>query len=243
MRFFTWLRERWDALDHSHNFTCDVCGREVFGGERICAACKKTLPYIRRFCPVCGRRVREEGVCAACKQRRPVPDAVRSCFLHEGDAARLVRTFKRGERWLAITFAEELAPILRAFPAADALIPVPMTARALKKRGFDQTLRLAKELSRLTGVPVVQAAVKQRETAAQKSLTRREREKNLAGCFHIRLRKEVRGRAVVIIDDTYTTGATVDELAAALRRAGAAAVYALTVTSVEDKFPFGKKDG
>ncbi len=219
-RVAAWLR----AYGRGHNFTCDICGREVFGGERICAACRAALPVISLGCPVCGRRVGEPGVCAACKQRRPVADMVRSRFVHEGEARRLIWRFKRGEKYLARTLAEEMAPLLRAFPGADALVPVPMTARAKRRRGYDQALALAQELSEQSKIPLVCAVEKRRETAPQKSLTRREREKNLEGCFAVTDRKAVRGKRVVIVDDTYTTGATVDELAAVLRRAGAAAV-------------------
>ena len=241
MKLFARLAAWFKNYERTHNYTCDVCGREVFAGERICERCMRELPFIRTRCPVCGRRVKEEGVCAACKQRRPVVHAARSAMTHDGDAARLVWRFKRGQRYLARTLAQLLLPPLRALPAADALVPVPMTARARRRRGYDQALLLAEELSALSGVPLLCAAEKRKETAQQKSLTRAERAKNLEGCFHVTLRKEVKGKALVIVDDTYTTGATADELAAALLRAGAKAVYAVTVTSVEDKHPFGRK--
>ena len=239
MMFFVRLAERIRAYDRTHNFTCNLCGREVFGGEHICSACRARLFYIDRCCPVCGRRVSEEGICADCKQRRPVADMVRSRFLHEGACERLVLRFKCGERYLAATLAQETAPLLQEFDAVDALVPVPMTARAKRRRGYDQALLLAKEISAISAVPVLCAVTKQRETPEQKGLGRRERETNLAGCFHVTDRKEVKGKRLVIIDDIYTTGATVDELASVLKRAGAAKVYAVTVTSVEDKTPFG----
>ena len=241
MAFFARVLAYLRGYQRTHNFTCDVCGREVFGGERVCEACTRALPFIRTCCPVCGRRVREEGVCAACKQQRPVPHAVRSCFTHEGEAARLVRRFKRGEQYLALTLAQFLQPLVAQFDGADALVPVPMTARARRRRGFDQALLLARELSALTNLPVLCAVQKRRETPQQKALGRAGRRKNLEGCFHVTDRAAVRGKRLLIVDDTYTTGATVDELAAVLLRAGAAEVNAVTVTSVEDKAPFGKK--
>ena len=83
-------------------------------------------------------------------------------------------------------------------------------------------------------------AEKTRETEGQKFLGRKEREENLKGCFHVRDRKSVRGKRVLIVDDTLTTGATANELAGALLRAGAAEVGLITVTSVAKKFPFGE---
>ena len=86
---------------------------------------------------------------------------------------------------------------------------------------------------------VLRAAEKVRDTPAQKTLTRRERADNLKGCFRVADRRGVKGKCILIVDDTYTTGATVDELAAVLLRAGAKEVNAVTVTSVEDKSPYG----
>lgn len=229
--------------DGTINYTCDVCGREVFGGERICAHCRERLPVPRVVCPVCGRRVEEEGVCASCKQRRPVPNMVRSRFVHEGDALRLMLRYKGGERYLAQTFALELLPLLEAFPRPDALVPVPMTARERRRRGFDQARLLAERLSAQSGIPVLCAAEKTRETAQQKTLSRREREKNLEGCFHVGDRAAVRDKTLLIIDDTLTTGATVHALAGVLLRAKAKRVCALTLTGVEQRHPFGVLSG
>ena len=243
MRGLSRLKEAIRAWLHGsareENFTCDVCGREVFGGERICAECEKALPVIRLGCPVCGRRVREAGVCAACKQHRPVPGKVRSRFVYEGDAMRLVWRYKQGERYLAGTLAGQMLPLLGEFPGTQALVPVPMTSRAKRRRGFDQTLLLAERLSERSGIPVLRTAEKVRDTPAQKTLTRRERADNLKGCFRVADRRGVKGKCLLIVDDTYTTGATVDELAAVLLRAGAKEVNAGTVTSVEDKSPYG----
>ena len=149
--------------------------------------------------------------------------------------------FKRGEKYLYRTLAAQLLPLLeREFPRADALTFVPMTERAERKRGYNQARLLAEELSARSGVPFIAPAVKRKETSSQKFLTRADREKNLEHVFHVEDRAAVKGKHIVIVDDTLTTGATVSELGGALKRAGAKEVYALTFTSVENKFPFGK---
>ena len=117
-----------------------------------------------------------------------------------------------------------------------------MTKKAERARGYNQSRLLAEELARRCGLEFLAPAVKQRETKAQKFLGRAERAENLKGCFHIHDRKGVRGRRILLVDDTLTTGATSDELASALLHAGAAAVYLVTVTSVPKKDPFGKKE-
>lgn len=234
-----WLK-RLSERFRSPNFTCDICGREVFDGARICKACLASLPVITLCCPLCGRRVNEAGVCLECKDRRIAAEMCRSVYVYEGEAARLVTRYKDGARYLAGTIASLMLSVLtREFADADALVPVPMTDAARRRRGFDQVRLLAERLSERCGKPVLAAAVKQRETAPQKTLSRREREKNLAGCFHVKERAAVRGKTLLIVDDTLTTGATINALADVLLRAKAKKVYAITLTSVEYRYPFG----
>lgn len=243
MNIFGKIAEMVKVYDDAHNFTCDICGREVFAGERVCVSCKKTLPWNDgKVCPLCGRRVKEEGICLECKYKRLPAERVRAPFRHEGEAARLVVRFKRGRKYLYRACAELMFPLMqKEFPDAEGIVFVPMTKKAEKVRGYNQARLLAMRLGELSGLPVLDAVVKQRETDNQKALTRAEREKNLERCFHVTMRKEVKGKILVIVDDTLTTGATIGELASTLLRAGAKKVYALTVTNVENKAPFGKQ--
>ncbi len=239
MKLLEKLKAGADAYEEENNFTCDVCGREVFLNERICAPCLCTLPFQTTVCPFCGRRVREEGVCLECKAKPLGVRKARSVFSHDGDAARLVIRFKRGEKYLCRTLGDLLLPLVeKEFPDADAVVFVPMTKKAERKRGFNQSRLLAERVAR-EGRELLDVVSKNKESSSQKALTRREREENLVGCFHVFDRKAVRGRHILIVDDILTTGATVSELAGALRRAGAAEVDAVTVTSAENKHPFG----
>ncbi|MDE5548532.1 MAG: ComF family protein, partial [Clostridia bacterium] len=226
MNFFRKLWEKIKKYDDGHNFTCDICGREVFENERVCAQCQRELPWNDGFvCPICGRKVGEEGVCLECKQKPVGVDMARSAFTHEGEAARLVIRFKKGNRYLYRALAELMLPLLqKEFLSVDALTFVPMTARAAKKRGYNQSRLLAEELAARCGKPVLYAAKKRRESKQQKTLGRTEREKNLVGCFHVTDRKAVKGKSILIIDDTFTTGSTVSALSDAFNRAGATSV-------------------
>ncbi len=167
-------------------------------------------------------------------------DKARSPLLHEGEAARIVVREKK-QKYFYRTAAELMFPLLDEF-GPDAFVFVPMTEKAEKKRGYNQSRLIAGELSRRSGIPVLDAVTKLRETGAQKALGRTEREKNLEGCFHVADRKGVKNKNLLIIDDTLTTGSTVSELATVLKRAGAKEVNALTLTSVYDKHPFGIND-
>ena len=242
MNLFRKISEAVRKYDDAYNFTCDICGREVFENERVCAPCKKALPWNNaHFCPFCGRKVGEAGACLECKQKPLGVEKARSAFTHEGEAMRLVLRFKRGEKYLYRTLTELSVSVFeREFPDADAVTFVPMTEKSQKKRGYNQSRLLAEEFARRSGKVFLDAVVKKRETSAQKTLGREEREKNLEGCFSVTDKSAVKGKRVVILDDTLTTGATVSELAAALKKAGAKTVYAFTFTSVTHKNPFGK---
>lgn len=241
MNLIKFLQEKISRYDDENNFTCDNCGKEVFDKKRLCEDCRAELPYnAGKVCPLCGRQVREEGVCLDCKQKPLEVRKARSLFLHEGDAAKLVRLFKSGNKYLYRLFSEELSPLVeREFADADVLTFVPMTKSVQRKRGYNQAYMIAKGLSQRTGKELLSVAEKKRETSDQRELTRREREENMKDVFKVTDRKAVKGRRILIVDDTLTTGATASALAAVLKKAGAEAVYLVTVTSVEKKNPFG----
>ena len=179
----------------------------MFCGERMCSVCARTLPFQRgAICPFCGRKVGEAGACLECKEKPLKTQKARSVFVHEGEAVRFVLRFKRGEKYLAYTGASLMLPLAREeFAHADLLAFVPMTKKA---------------------------AEKVKNTAAQKTLGRREREENLKGSFRITNCENVKGKSVLIVDDTMTTGSTSSELAAVFLKAGAKRADLLTLTSV-----------
>jgi len=231
---FLSAKTKLQEIDGKINFTCDVCGSEVFSDEHICFRCRNSLPYNNGFiCPYCGRRVLEEGACIECKQKPLTVKKARSVFVHSDEAARLVIRYKSGEKYLYKALAEAMLPLIRSEFADDTMIiGVPMTEGAVKKRGYNQSTFLAKELAKRLSLEYGEPAQKTRETEAQKRLNRREREENLKGCFHVKDRKGVRGKRILIVDDTLTTGSTASALADVLLRAGAANVDLVTATSV-----------
>ena len=237
------IKEKIARYDDTHNFTCDNCGGEVFDGRRLCKTCKAELPYNNgHVCPFCGRRVKEPGTCLDCKKKPLQVEKARSLFLYEGDAAMLIRSFKSGKKYLYRTFTEELLPVVeREFSDVDLITYVPMTKRAQRKRGYNQAKLLAEGLAKATGKELLCSVEKKRETADQRELTRTEREENMRNVFTVTDREQVKGKRVLIADDTLTTGATAGALSEALKKAGAAAVYLVTVASVEKQAPFGYK--
>lgn len=216
-------------------FTCHICGVEIFE-DYLCPDCLKAAVFNdRTTCPVCGRRTGKAEVCLECKAHMPAYKRAVSVFVYEGTGGELVVRFKNGKPYMYSYLARLLAEKIAQLPAADGIVFVPMTKRAERARGYNQSRLLADEVSALSGIPVVYGAVeKTEETVAQKGLSRAERMNNLKDCFKADKRK-INGKTLLIIDDVMTTGATLDCLSVALKKAGAAEIYAATVASVEYK--------
>ncbi|MBI4891080.1 MAG: ComF family protein [Acidobacteria bacterium] len=180
------------------------------------------------------RPLNEAGLCRLCAAGVTNFEGAYSCGGYDGAMRDLIHLYKyRRVRPLAAHFGKLMA---RAYPrdqVVDALVPVPMHWRKRLRRGFDQTRALARELSRRTGIPVLRALKKKRHTEAQAGLSRAKRRMNVTGVFQARASVEVRGLHVLLIDDVFTTGATINAAAAALKRAGAARVSVLTLARAD----------
>ncbi len=229
----------------ARELTCACCGEELYADGYFCPHCLKTLPFNGgNICSKCGRAIGEDyPVCLECKADMPLYDAARSALRYEGDTVRLVKRFKTGGKWLALPFASLMAPVLSGeFAGSDMLVHVPMTDAARRKRGYNQAELLAAALSDRAGVPHERVLLeKVRETASQKELSRRGRAENLKGSFRVHERVKCRGKTVLLIDDVLTTGATASACARALKGAGAARVWVLTLASVPSREPAAVK--
>lgn len=216
------------------DFTCDICGRETFGAN-ICERCVKTIMFNdREVCPVCGRKTERAEVCIECKERPPLYKKAVSAFVYEGGAVILVKKFKTGAGYLKEYFADKICE--KTLPEVDCIVSVPFSPRAKTKRGYNPSELLANALSERCGAPhIKRAVVKRKKTREQKKLNRQERIRNLYGCFQTVKKERIKGKRVLVVDDVLTTGATADEMAKVLLKAGAKTVYLATVASVEYK--------
>jgi ComF family protein len=154
-----------------------------------------------------------------------------SAGLYEGVLAEAIRGCKyRHIVKLIPALSPLLRPALDALPAADAVVPVPLHPRRLRQRGFNQSLLLAAWVSRSVERPLWPDALQRiRWTESQITLDRAQRRSNVRGAFRVRRPGQVAGRRVLLVDDVYTTGATANECARVLRRAGAEEVYVVTL--------------
>jgi ComF family protein len=219
---------------------CLFCGAAV-GQERevaICPECEGQIEWVDSpLCTCCGAvfasRDGADRVCGDCQADPPPFTRARAAVIYDGSAAQAIKRFKFNrqmaflpvmQHWLQRPICLELAA------DADLIAPVPLHPKRLKQRGFNQALLLAKAFPR---IPLGrEALVRVRHTVPQVELKPKERRDNVKGAFTVPDPALVKGKNVLLLDDVYTTGATVKECAKVLRKAGARRVEVLTVARV-----------
>ena len=235
------ISKKLTAYFFNPNWRCLNCGREVFEGQEFCEECLKTLPYNDgAICDHCGRKlVVFSNYCSTCKGKLVDLDKCRSAFNYLPPISKLIKHAKYDNaRYILDYFAKQLSSVyFQNYFNADYLTFVPMTEKAEKRRGYNQSKLLAQKLSERVGVQVVECLVKTKETQRQAKLTANERRKNLVDAFKVINKKAVKDKSVLIVDDVTTTGSTAQILAQKLKSAGVKKVYLITVASVP---PFDK---
>jgi len=199
--------------------TCFLCR----GSSRqlLCEPCRAELPGLAaELCPRCALPAPGAAVCGRCLAEPPAYDATTAALVYDFPADALVHALKfRGELALAPFLGAMLSAKVSLF-AVDRVIPVPLSSARLRRRGYNQSVEIARHVAR--GKLDVDACVRQRDGAPQMELPWDERRGNVRGAFSCR--SPLGGATVAVIDDVMTTGATLDEMAQTLKRAGAARV-------------------
>ncbi len=215
---------------------CPVCDKPVRpAGHLICDKCRNKLKYVSKIqCMKCGKPLYKETeeYCEDCKKKHH--EFVRGKSLYEyKTASGMIYRFKYGKRreyaeFLGWEMAKYFEDDIRKWKA-EALIPVPIHKSRKQQRGYNQAELLAAELSRRTGIPMKSdLVVRLRKTIPQKLLKQSERQNNLKKAFKIG-KNDVKLSTIIIIDDIYTTGSTVDEMTKLLKETGIEKVYVLTL--------------
>jgi len=222
------LNER--ALDLFFPRWCVGCGKE---GVLICYSCRQSLTQIiPPLCPICGRPQSKSTICPVCTERQANIDGIRSPFRFGGVIRQAIHEFKyRNLRVLAAPLARLLDDYLNTNPIqGEVMVPVPLHPKRLRERGYNQSNLLARELSKLNKLPVVDnCLIRLRHTHPQaRTSTADERRSNVAGSFSCRDNR-LRDKRVLLIDDVSTSGATLDACALALKKAGADSVWGLAL--------------
>jgi ComF family protein len=209
---------------------CAVC--HGWCRDRVCDACRSAFTPVGRRCDRCGIGLASTApVCGECVVAPPAFTRTVAAVDYAFPWSGLIGRFKFAAALdLADVLAATMARASAATPAScpDLLLPVPLGPGRLRERGYNQAWELARRLARRVGVPAdASLLLRIKDTAAQSTLLPGERESNLAGAFAVEPRRlaEVRGLTVAVVDDVMTTGATADEAARTLLRAGASEVH------------------
>ena len=218
---------------------CAACGLDLAGGGLFCAQCSSGVALVSGpVCPRCGG-AREPGdrpgPCPVCRARRPAFSRARAVAWYQGPLGQALRRFKYNRRWrlgphLARLLADAAPPDM--LDGVDLVVPVPLHRWRLARRGFNQALVLARTLCRERGLACrPDLLARRRYTRPQVGLDNASRRRNVAGAFAVprARRAALAGARVLLVDDVYTTGATLSECAATLLAAGAERVDALTL--------------
>jgi len=227
---------------------CLICSVSTSGAPLpwVCQRCWGAVEYITPpTCAQCGQPLAApaEGIattthrCGACLLTPPTYDRARAVGLYEGVLRDLIHAMKYQRIYGLVRPLGDLLqqhfPTHWSAPPPAALVPVPLHRSKLRSREFDQALALARHVSQGVGIPLwADVLVRHRPTLSQVGLNAVERRRNIRDAFTVQKPQCCAGKALLIIDDVYTTGATVQECARLLRQAGATRVDVYTVARV-----------
>ena len=244
----TWTRQALEVLlDILFPPACVACERLLSPAvhDAFCIPCgERVQPTRSPLCQLCGRpypsQRRDDHLCGACLLRPPAFSAARSwaCYPRDSDVShplrQVIHRFKYGRQAalghsLGRLMAQACRPWFRESDL-DLIVPVPLHPRRLRWRGFNQSVVLGREVGREWGMPLDPfVLVRKAETAPQSTLSLNQRGLNVRGAFRIAPRRNVKGLRLLLVDDVYTSGATVNECARVLVRSGAREVRVLTL--------------
>ena len=215
---------------------CPVCHGIVKGKDGICPDCRKKLHYIKEpKCKKCGKQIEKMKMeyCRDCQRFVHAFDKGAAVFAYDDVMRHSISMFKyHNRREYAKVYAKEMYEHCKYFlkiASPEVILPVPVHKQKKRQRGFNQAELVAKELGKLTGIPVdTNYLYRVGKTTPQKELTRYQRKVNLREAFAIRETGKYYER-ILLIDDIYTTGATIDAVSEILRENQTKFIYFLTI--------------
>lgn len=215
---------------------CPVCGR-VLRDTLICQECAGKLRYVTQpFCYSCGKPVAgaAQEYCMDCAGKKHEFSQGRAVFVYQGAVRGMLYRYKYSNRRdYTEFFAAEAARLYRQWArrmGVELVVPVPLSKKRMKKRGYNQADLFGKRFAQLAGISYdAGLLVRVRNTAPQKQLSVKERKNNLKNAFKMS-RNVVNLKRVLLIDDIYTTGSTMDAAALAFKQSGVEDVYFLCIS-------------
>ena len=227
-------------LDMVYPKVCPVCGKTLSGDKLICDVCSERLVYAdKNICIHCGKILKDRAstICKVCETSETYFEEGRSVFYYNDAIKNSLMDFKyHNRRANAKFFAESIMRTLSdklTLWNIDLIVPIPVHKKKLIERGYNQAAVLAEELCKLSKCDWTDALVRVEKTKPQKELTRLDRLNNLEKAIMVDDKKKnlIKNKNILIIDDIYTTGATVSSSSKVLLESGASKVFFITVAT------------
>lgn len=213
---------------------CELCGAVVKSGLVLCRECENSLIRLRNHCTVCADTLDtgiEGQLCGRCQIHPPAYDRVSAALCYDDPVSQLILDLKYNNKlYLAPVLGNILTKhiIDQHQPLPEVLLPVPLHRARLRRRGYNQSLEIARPVGRQLGIKIDSRLVtRTRNTEPQSSLRPNQRARNVRRAFKII--KPVDGQSIALIDDVMTTGHTANALAEVLKKAGAKEVLVWVV--------------
>jgi len=232
------------ALDIILPPRCTLCDQRVLDQHVLCSDCFDSLKFITDPCCVCcgypfelasDSYAPDKTKCAKCLEKTPSFSHLRSCLVYSTHSKKLVLGFKHGDK----TYMAKLIGRLlyqsgqTMFKAHQVIVPVPLHSSKLRKRKYNQAGLMAQALSYYTGLSCHHNVLfRCKKTLPQGHLTSTKRHENVKKAFDVKNKADVKNKSILLIDDVYTTGATIHECVKILKRAGAKEIDVLTLARV-----------
>lgn len=237
--FFKKLFKKTDELLFPPYIRCLLCGRDLKQKQdfEFCDKCAKQFDFIDdKCCKVCGVKLKTQNICQNCSSKKREFDSARSVCVYGEASARLVKGFKYSNKpYIHRTLGYMMAEKFKTLGwNVDFAIPVPISPKRLKERGFNQTEMLLSRMTQFVDLKIEQNLLtKPKESQHQASLNFSERQENIKQSFVVTDKSKVKGKTILLIDDVLTTGATLGACAQVLKNAGALHIFALTFASTK----------
>ncbi len=203
--------------------TCIVCGKPVETKDYACNKCKNKIPLIDYSfkCKTCLSFLHSEkdGICGACLSEKPRYSRLISCVKYEAEVKKSLQAYKfRNRPDFHTGFSKLACEVLeRDGGYFDAIVPMPLSKKSLKERGYNQSALIAKKISEYFSVDYFDdVLIKIKETKKQSDLKLSDRKKNVKGVFSVCAEDELQGKHILLVDDIFTTGSTMREAAKTL---------------------------
>jgi len=205
---------------------CELCNAYLNDTSGLCQACEDSLTRPRTYCRICAAELSTGGlphVCGRCQKQVPAFDHVIAALVYDDPINRLIQDLKYNNKlYLAHILGNLLAKAIRQHHSElpDVLLPVPLHRARLRTRGYNQSLEIARPVSRKFGLAIDAHLVRRiRNTEPQTNIKPRHRVDNVKNAFEAA--KPVEGKRIALIDDVMTTGHTVNAIARELKLTGA----------------------